>query len=142
MMDIAIGYQGTPGSNSETAAITMASSLFRNGTHDAAITYVPLVSSSRVISSLAKGELDYGVCATRNDIGGTVREMRDALANHADIIICPIMTMTLGCLGRDVAVLCPRRAGERYGLQLMRANMKDKPSHTTFCMYAATNEND
>jgi prephenate dehydratase len=200
MKHVTIGYQGTPGSNSEYAAIMLSLKLPSHDTHDRDITYVPLIGSDTVIASLVAGKIDYGVCAIHNDIGSDVRETCDALDKHADASIRPIMMTTLvihhclyrlldvsdddisviasheqalrqtrrirhtlyqqcmeletpdtalaaawladGRLGRDVAVLCPRRAGERYGLQLMRANMKDKPSHTTFCMYAATNEND
>lgn len=72
-----IGYQGAIGSNSDQAAHNMARDLcFKN------VEYVPLVSSKRVISALNRGDIDYGVVAIKNTIGGRVQETFDAIRDE------------------------------------------------------------
>ena len=72
-----IGYQGAVGSNSHQAACNMACSLhFENPE------YIPLVSSQRVISALVKGDIDYGVVAIKNSIGGRVQETFEAIRDE------------------------------------------------------------
>jgi prephenate dehydratase len=84
---IRIGYQGVSGSNSEIAAMKMAES---NAFAD--VTYVPLVSSKGVIDALEKGQVDYGVVATKNSIGGEVLESMVALKNkHLELVSTIVM---------------------------------------------------
>lgn len=79
---VKIGFQGVSGSNSEAAAIKMAES---NGFTD--VEYVPLISSKGVIDALERGQIDYGVVATKNSIGGEVLESMKALKNkHLELV--------------------------------------------------------
>ncbi len=73
---IRIGYQGIDGSNSETAAIKMASHLSLEN-----VELVPLVSSQEVVNELLLGHIQYGVVAFRNNIGGIVSETQEAFAS-------------------------------------------------------------
>lgn len=72
-----IGYQGEPGSNAEEAAKIIAK---RIGLENYEL--VPLVSSSKVIGGLKRGEITYAVVALKNSIGGTVVETFDAIKNE------------------------------------------------------------
>lgn len=76
---IKIGYQGVCGSNSELAARKLASKCLKG---DDSIELVPLVNSAEVMENLYRHSIDYGVVATRNSIGGTVKETMDALRNR------------------------------------------------------------
>lgn len=69
-----IGYQGIQGSNSEDAAIKMA-----QYKHFQDVEFVPLTSSSNVVNGLLLNEIDYGVVAYQNNIGGIVYETVKAL---------------------------------------------------------------
>lgn len=82
-----IGYQGIVGSNSYIAAMEVAQSQrFEN------VEYVPLISSINVISELEKGNIDYGVIATKNSIGGEVVESMNALRNrHLELVATYIL---------------------------------------------------
>lgn len=64
-----VGYQGIEGSYSQQAA----SILMPN------VEYIPLVSSANVVKELLDGNIDYGVMAIENSIGGTVLETGKAL---------------------------------------------------------------
>ncbi len=70
-----IGYQGDVGSNSEMAAKKIAEKL---GFED--VEFVPLISSKNVIGALLSQEIDFGVVAIENSIGGIVVETKLALA--------------------------------------------------------------
>ncbi len=72
-----IGYQGMIGSNSEEAAKIMVNRL---GFND--VEFVPLVTSKNVIGELKRGEIDYGVVAIKNSLGGTVIETFEAIKNE------------------------------------------------------------
>lgn len=74
---IKIGFQGIKGSNSEKAAEQLAKN--RRMNENAAIEYVPLVSSEAVVEELYRDTIDYGVIATRNSTAGDVRESMEAL---------------------------------------------------------------
>ncbi len=69
-----IGYQGMEGSNSEEAAMLLAEKCGFNN-----FVLVPLISSKNVVSALKSGEVDYGVLAIKNSLGGIVLETKDAL---------------------------------------------------------------
>lgn len=71
-----IGYQGIEGSHSEEAAKTFARELGLKK-----VQLIPLISSLSVVEKLEKGEVDYGVVAVRNTLGGEVIETREALRN-------------------------------------------------------------
>lgn len=75
-MGIKVGYQGIEGSNSEEAAKKLCQI---KGFHDFEL--IPLVTSSGVVEKLATNEIDYGVMAYRNNIGGKVNETIEALSN-------------------------------------------------------------
>ena len=68
-----IGYQGIEGSNSEAVALDFAKSL-----NDECI-LVPLINSKKVVDALESEEIDYGVMATYNVLGGNVLETEEAL---------------------------------------------------------------
>src|SRR5690625_1723902 len=74
---IKIGYQGIEGSNNEEAAKNMATRL---GITEYEL--IPLVNSQPVIGSLKRGEIDYGVIAIKNSLGGVVKESFDAIKNE------------------------------------------------------------
>ena len=69
-----IGYQGIPGSNSETASKQFVQRFALEPS-----TLVPLVTSKDVVYALREGTIDYGVMAVYNKIAGDVAETRDAL---------------------------------------------------------------
>lgn len=69
-----IGYQGAEGSNAERAARIIAQ---ESDTGDAEL--IGLVGSGQVVAALASGEVDLGVVAVRNSIGGAVCETDEAL---------------------------------------------------------------
>ena len=72
-----IGYQGMEGSNAHVAAMELAKSQRFEG-----VEYVGLISSINVVNELEKGNIDYGVVATKNSIGGEVVESMNALRNR------------------------------------------------------------
>lgn len=69
-----IGYQGTIGSYTQRAAKQLAENV-----NIYSAEYVPLISSANVVKALLNGEIDYGVLAVYNSIGGKVQETEDAL---------------------------------------------------------------
>lgn len=73
---VKIGYMGIPGSNSEQASIEFSDAM---GWKDPEL--IPLVDSAGVVSSLEKGECEYGVVATANITAGPVEETRNSLKN-------------------------------------------------------------
>ena len=72
-----IGYQGIEGSNSEAVAKLMAVKLKMKN-----VEYIPLISSKSVIGELKRGNIDYGVVAVKNTLGGTVKETFEAIKNE------------------------------------------------------------
>lgn len=74
---IKIGYQGIEGSNSEQTSKTFSQKLFSGKK----VEFVPLVTSQNVVNKLIAKEIDYGVMAFENNIGGIVEETRLALEN-------------------------------------------------------------
>ena len=76
-MEVKIGYQGEIGSNADFAAHQMSANL---GFFD--VVYIPLISSQRVITALKLHEIDYGVVAIQNTIGGIVEETSLAIQNE------------------------------------------------------------
>lgn len=80
-MNIKIGYQGLVGSNSEEAAKAFKANL---GLPDAEL--VPLKSSRNVVLALSNEEINYGVMAIENSIGGIVEESKQALEGASLLI--------------------------------------------------------
>lgn len=74
-----IGYQGIEGSNNEKAA----KKFLKNISSD--VELCPLVSSKNVVNALRNSEIDLGVMAIRNNIGGIVNETNEAL--DSDIVL-------------------------------------------------------
>lgn len=73
-MAVTIGYQGIEGSFSELAAKRLADEC---GFKD--VTFVPLKNSFSVINSLEQKRIDYALLASRNSIGGNVKETMDII---------------------------------------------------------------
>ena len=71
-----VGYQGQIGSNSEAAAKILADRM------EIGATLVPLLTSENVCLALESNQIDYGVCAVKNNIGGIVEETRKAFENR------------------------------------------------------------
>ena len=69
-----IGYQGIEGSNSENAAKILSKELKLNN-----VELIPLITSANVTNELKLKNIDYGVMAIENTIGGLVEETRNAL---------------------------------------------------------------
>ena len=69
-----IGYQGIEGSNSEYAAKVFAEKIGMSQ-----VEFVPLISSLNVLGGLKRKEIEYGVFATKNSIGGLVAETCDII---------------------------------------------------------------
>lgn len=69
-----IGYQGLEGSNSENAAKILSKELKLNN-----VNLVPLITSANVVKELRLKNIDYGVMAIENTIGGLVEETQNAL---------------------------------------------------------------
>lgn len=69
-----IGYQGIGGSNSENAAKILSKELKLNN-----VDLIPLITSANVVNELNLKNIDYGVMAIENTIGGLVKETRNAL---------------------------------------------------------------
>lgn len=80
-MNIKIGYQGLVGSNSEEAAKAFKVNL---GLPYAEL--VPLKSSRNVVLALSNEEINYGVMAIENSIGGIVEESKQALESASLLI--------------------------------------------------------
>ena len=70
---IKIGYQGMEGSNSEEAARIIAEQLAFSEYE-----LIPLITSKMVVDKLKMKEIDYGVMAIKNSLGGTVQETHEA----------------------------------------------------------------
>ena len=66
---IKVGFQGICGSNSEIAAENLTQKMGLSN-----VEFVGLVTSKAVIEALEKGLIDYGVLATKNSIGGEVKD--------------------------------------------------------------------
>ena len=75
---IVIGYQGLEGSFSEVAARLVVAQCRME---DASIIYKPLKTSAGVINALRMREIDFGLVATRNSIGGNVEETMRVIKN-------------------------------------------------------------
>jgi prephenate dehydratase len=73
---IRIGYQGDIGSNNERATILFIKKLKLNN-----VKMIPLITSKNVVENLMKKEIDFGVMAIKNSIGGEVIETVESIAN-------------------------------------------------------------
>ena len=74
-----IGYQGIKGSNNEIAVNKFVEDISGD------VELLPLVSSKNVVNALLNEEIELGVMAIRNNIGGAVRETQEALCD--DIVL-------------------------------------------------------
>lgn len=88
-----IGYQGINGSYSESAAEKLAELA---GMVDAE--FVPLVNSANVAYELGEGNIDYGVVAVFNSIGGTVLETEEALCDIDYVKVTAVIMEIHQCL--------------------------------------------
>lgn len=68
-----IGFQGDWGSNNEVATKRFIENINEK------VELIPLISSKNVVSALKEGEIDFGVMAIENNIGGIVNETQKAL---------------------------------------------------------------
>lgn len=75
---IKIGYQGILGSNNYEVAKQFEKTDFLGFDVD----LIPLVSSYNVVQAIASSEIDYGIVASKNSIGGEVRETLNALHGY------------------------------------------------------------
>lgn len=71
-----IGYQGVMHSHNHAAAVTIVEQM---GLKQEEFELLPLVSSINVVTALISKEIDYGVMAIKNSIGGIVKESEIAL---------------------------------------------------------------
>lgn len=69
-----IGYQGTPGSNAETATKAIVKRLKLQN-----VELVPLTTSQNVCDHLVEGSIDFGVMARQNSISGMISETLKAV---------------------------------------------------------------
>ena len=69
-----IGYQGIEGSWAEEATRIFIKKLGLKNTRA-----IPLINSRTVAKKLIDGDIDYGVMAVKNSIGGTVAETSAAM---------------------------------------------------------------
>eukprot|EP01027_Heterolobosea_sp_BB2_P020613 GEZU01029414.1.p1 GENE.GEZU01029414.1~~GEZU01029414.1.p1 ORF type:complete len:237 (+),score=67.82 GEZU01029414.1:25-735(+) len=87
---IRIGYQGAEGSNNEMAARAMTTESNKrhqlsvltkadHHDHDIEIELLPLFSSVNVVQALLRREIQFGVMAIHNTLGGNVEESQKAL---------------------------------------------------------------
>jgi prephenate dehydratase len=83
MRVLRVGYQGMENSNSEEAAKNMMKKLDISNYE-----LVPLISSKNVIGALKRKEVDYGVVAVENSIGGVVKETLEAIQNDILETVC------------------------------------------------------
>lgn len=181
-----VGYQGIEGSNSERASEIFLEEL---GLND--VELVPLITSQRVVDEMSLKNIDYGVMAIENTIGGPVKETKKALMN-ANISVLEELTLKIqhclfkkpeinienikniashvqalsqcsknikksfpncniievedtsiaakylyeGVLSEYTAVVCSKKAGNMYNLDLIEENIEDSPNnYTTFGIY-------
>ena len=82
-MSVKIGVMGAEYSNSMEAARRMARSLGIKGAE-----FAPLVSASGVVCAILDGEVQFGVFALSNTLGGTVAETNEALAGLKYVSVC------------------------------------------------------
>lgn len=73
---VRVGFQGQIGSNAEVAAKILVDRM------EIGATLVPLLSSENVCLALESGQIDYGICAVENNIGGVVEETKNAFENR------------------------------------------------------------
>lgn len=76
---IRIGYQGMEGSFSRVAAGVLYENHLRATYPDKTVEFVPCLTSAMVMTKLQAGEVDYGVMATKNSLGGIVAETEEVL---------------------------------------------------------------
>ncbi len=75
-----IGFQGIEASNSEEAA-----KIFANKLNIKNANFIPLTTSQNVADKLKENEIDFGVFAMKNKLGGEVVETKNALNGNEEI---------------------------------------------------------
>lgn len=81
MSSVKFGYMGIPFSNTEEMSHIFAKQFgFENAE------FIPLMCAADTVAELLKGNVDYGVLATRNKFAGEVLESVNALKGHEDEI--------------------------------------------------------
>ncbi|OEK04931.1 prephenate dehydratase [Roseivirga misakiensis] len=71
-----IGYQGVLHSHNHAAALAVTEEMQLT---EGSFELVPLISSKNVVEALLSGEVEYGLMAVQNSIGGVVKESQEAL---------------------------------------------------------------
>ena len=182
-----IGYQGMEFSYSDFATDLLVKN-FKD------VEKVPLISSENVAQMLIAKEIDFGVVAVKNNIGGIVKETDKILQTNLFTIIntieveikhclfslnkdysdkidiitshpqalkqceifleknysnCKTITycdtakaaedLKKGFLSKTTGVICCENAGLKNNLFLIRKNIADKKSFTTFCLIKIKN---
>ncbi len=181
-----IGYQGMEGSNSEEAA-----KRFIEKMNFTSLKLIPLVTAENVARELKNKNIDYGVFALENVLGGVVKETEIAMKNQKFNLVCTekinihhcifkktdinlksiigiashiqalkqtkknrkelfpdikeievedtaiaAKYLSQGKLAPNVAVICRKEAGKKYGLELIYENIEDnKENYTIFGIY-------
>ena len=74
------GFQGDWGSNCESATNEIVKNINKE------VELMPLISSKNVVSALKNGEIDFGVMAIENNIGGIVKETQNALNEDIELV--------------------------------------------------------
>ena len=88
-----IGYQGIEGSWSHEATFRFIKQMNLKN-----VKMVPLINSYQVAKELIEGNIDYGVMAINNSIGGIVKETDDALKKNNFINVSSIDLPIHHCL--------------------------------------------
>lgn len=94
-----VGYQGMKGSNSENAAKILSKELNLSD-----IKLVPLISSECVVNELCLNNIDYGVMAIKNTIGGIVSETEIAIRDKNIFNIGEVEIKIHHCLFKKIGV--------------------------------------
>lgn len=94
-----IGYQGIKGSNSERASRILSEELKLND-----IELVPLTISENVVRELKLKNIDYGVMAIENTVGGPVLETRKALLDANVAVLEEVVLEIHHCLFKKSGV--------------------------------------
>ena len=88
-----VGFQGTPFSYSQIAANRLIEEHNLEGA-----TLIPLESSQNVADKLRSGEIDFGVVALQNTVGGDVKETEEAFLTNEWVTKCKVIIDINHCL--------------------------------------------
>lgn len=91
--NIKVGFQGTPFSYSEKAAQRLVEEYSLKN-----VVFIPLESSRNVAEKLRNNEIDYGVVALQNTVGGDVKETEEAFLTNEWLTKCKVVIDINHCL--------------------------------------------